>query len=699
MSEGRKSIAWSHVVDNKDGTFQCNYCAASLAHKGATKVRDHLLACKMLHDEAVRVALRLEIAEGKRTAAAGAPGPATPQAKRSQTLEEATYQQRASEVQLQFTLFLAAAGAPISYVENEEVIKFARMCVDLGRDFPAAVEVPLIPSRHIATYRLLPKVHATVVEPERQAHAEAAARTGFTFSSDGFTDIQGNKLFNNVQSDALGSIFSCVTTHPLEASTAEVICQDFQNALGVMPGGVRDCIVICADGAAVNTAAVSKLKEDPKYKHIAHIVCTSHSSDLALDDFGKIPVFKDMLNAAYPLIRLFSNRGLAHGVFRLVSPKRKLISYNDTRFGTHIMAMQRLYELRAELRKTVENDIFIAWASKQRDKADISSMVALITSNEQFWRTLKAFGDVTDPVFTLLRRADSAEPGSICDIFPLAAKVTYDIANINLDGLAVPAADVRKELLNSWEARRAVMIKDIHCAAYAMSPSYMLAAHYDKFPPYLKISDRRFLVDNTRRYLQLTYFHDNFAEADTVADALASLSTSQGNFEVEQNLLKQLRVHAASPQKFWLQYGSTCIPLNDVASRVCTQISSSSATERIWSHYDFILNKRRNRLSPRRAEMLVQIFAVCATRRARKRAAARAKAALDSGVPAWPQLFCEAEDDDIEGEADEESVALKIAREAASDIATAAAAAAATASSAAADAAAAAAATAISLDD
>ena len=37
-------------------------------------------------------------------------------------------------------------------------------------------------------------------------------------------------------------------------------------------------------------------------------------------------------------------------------------------------------------------------------------------------------------------------------------------------------------------------------------------------------------------------------------------------------------------------------------------VSSSGATERVWSTYDFIHNKKRNRLAPQRANDLVYVF-------------------------------------------------------------------------------------------
>jgi len=72
-------------TDNKDGTFDCNYCNTKFAHKHGAKVREHLVMCKSLSDEDVKTALCHEATSGKGSAVAATP----PAAKRSQTIEQA----------------------------------------------------------------------------------------------------------------------------------------------------------------------------------------------------------------------------------------------------------------------------------------------------------------------------------------------------------------------------------------------------------------------------------------------------------------------------------------------------------------------------------------------------------------------------------------------------------------------------------
>jgi len=60
--------------------------------------------------------------------------------------------------------------------------------------------------------------------------------------------------------------------------------------------------------------------------------------------------------------------------------------------------------------------------------------------------------------------------------------------------------------------------------------------------------------------------------------------------------------------KWWVEFGSECPELQSVAQKVLSQISCASVCERNWSTYDFIHNKKRNRLRPNRANDLVEVF-------------------------------------------------------------------------------------------
>jgi hypothetical protein len=79
-----------------------------------------------------------------------------------------------------------------------------------------------------------------------------------------------------------------------------------------------------------------------------------------------------------------------------------------------------------------------------------------------------------------------------------------------------------------------------------------------------------------------------------------------------KGLMCQSSILAAAkrlPGHLWRStYGASYPTLQKVAVRVLSQVSSACACERNWSNYDFIHNRKRNRLQPERADDIVYVF-------------------------------------------------------------------------------------------
>ena len=72
----------------------------------------------------------------------------------------------------------------------------------------------------------------------------------------------------------------------------------------------------------------------------------------------------------------------------------------------------------------------------------------------------------------------------------------------------------------------------------------------------------------------------------------------------------QRNIMDSTPSAWWKSIGTEKFPiLYNLAIRVYSIPTSSAASERIWSTYDFVHSKRRNRLGAKKSSDLVYVYA------------------------------------------------------------------------------------------
>ena len=95
--------------------------------------------------------------------------------------------------------------------------------------------------------------------------------------------------------------------------------------------------------------------------------------------------------------------------------------------------------------------------------------------------------------------------------------------------------------------------------------------------------------------------------------------------------------------KWWFEFAKAAPELRYFTTRVLNINIASSPIERVWSIYDFIHSQKRNKLTKKRAQMLVRIFTNRALRRKMRRLAT--KNATDPAIP-WAWFPMEEEEED-----------------------------------------------------
>jgi hypothetical protein len=414
-------------------------------------------------------------------------------------------------------------------------------------------------------------------------------------------------------------------------NTGAFIAQFFAENMARLPGGIEACAVVCTDSAA-NCKSAGGILVD-RYPWLSWIPCTAHIVDLYLEDVAKIDPFADAIAGGRLIINFVRNHGKSKSLLSKLTPL-KLVLFNDTRFATHCLAMDRLLEVRVALQGLVVSQEWVDWLQTPgtTNYREAASVVKAYVLADDFWTTLAMFKDICSPAIKLMREADGAKPGSICKIYQRAADVERGIEMVpNL------AAESKAVLQDMWLRRWEQLHSPLHAAAYVLDPEFafneadlpdQMAAPEDELKLGLLISLRK-------------VFHN---EPEKVATALAQHSA----FLRGVGYLGQAEVRDAAkqmpPHIFWEHHGYALPELRVAAMRICAQISSSCVCERTFSNYDYVHNKRRNRLGVARAQKLVKVFGCLRTEQA-----AKAASFADGGIP-WRWEMKNVDEDADDGE-------------------------------------------------
>ncbi|DBB04928.1 TPA: hypothetical protein ACH3X3_15287 [Trebouxia sp. C0006] len=105
------------------------------------------------------------------------------------------------------------------------------------------------------------------------------------------------------------------------------------------------------------------------------------------------------------------------------------------------------------------------------------------------------------------------------------------------------------------------------------------------------------MFPNSEDYKAVLSQHTKFTNKEGIYGDADIMSLTQDDSE-----------HAIPTYQFWSEHGHEKPLLAKVAKRVTSMTSSAGACERNWSSFGFIHFKKRNKLSPERANDLVFVF-------------------------------------------------------------------------------------------
>jgi hypothetical protein len=183
--------------------------------------------------------------------------------------------------------------------------------------------------------------------------------------------------------------------------------------------GPKNVVQIITDNAANCKGA--DLIVQQKYDNIFWTPCVVHTLNIALKNIyaAKLPRTKEeeivfvelhwiqLINQDASMIKNYiMNHAMRFSMFNEFS-KLKLLAVAETRFASVVVMLKRFFMVKRALQSMVISD---AWESYKNDNSGLAKHVRGKILCNQWWENVSYIVDFTEPIYAMLRLADTDKP-------------------------------------------------------------------------------------------------------------------------------------------------------------------------------------------------------------------------------------------------------------------------------------------------
>lgn len=539
---------------------------------------------------------------------------------RQSTLFEANALSVRTSAHMAVSRFFAACGVPYNVADSVYFKDMLKAVATVGGTYQP-------PHRNTLRTTLLEK-ERDVVDKALKPVRDCIRKLGCTLTSDGWSDRRSRPLLNFLAVCPEGEMFIEAIDTSNETKTAAYIEKQMSAVIDRHEIAVEDIVHIVTDSAS-NCRAAGLLLEE-KYRHLLWTPCTTHQLDLLSESLGKLNWMSDTIKNGRAIVNFITGRQKSLSLYRLKSSragdsaKKELLKPGETRFASSFIMMQRLQEVKDVLRQTVVDEQWRDWLDGKVYEEEGERVADLILSS-QFWKSVEEVLLVSEPVVSFLRMTDGRAP--------IVGKVYYKWFSLieKFEQMNTLTANKRECIVTAAKGRWEKAHTIIHSVGYCLDPEYRSHDQYSNGE----------VKKNFKLYLKKCY-----PDAKMLADAEAQYREYKSSVGDWTSPTAVMNASSMPGHLWWEEYCSDLPLIQRPAMRVLAQCSSSSSCERVWSTFEFVHSKKRNRLTSKRLNDLV--FVHYNLRLLQQRTNQSTK---DAFVP-WDEEESEPEDDSSESESE-----------------------------------------------
>ncbi|CAI7861400.1 unnamed protein product [Closterium sp. NIES-53] len=295
-------------------------------------------------------------------------------------------------------------------------------------------------------------------------------RTGVTVTSDMMTDKNGRPQANVFLVNDSGAVFKDSVDCRMETKTGGYVA----SILGpvVEEVGPENVVAFCTDGGSNYAVACNQFIAE--WPHIQHVPCGTHVLDLFMEDVGKMPWAKNVVDPAGDISSFVRNHHWTRGYLwkpEMVGARMlQALKPAGTRFGSQYIVVSRLCELRQSLAQMVVSDVWKGWAVGERKKP--AEKFAVQVLDAAWWKTAEFFCKLMKLPFFAMRKTDADAKGMMGRMYDTMLQLTEDVGTVvEEDEEQFSYSDkvhIRRLLKNRWDGSLAC---PMHVAGRILNPA------------------------------------------------------------------------------------------------------------------------------------------------------------------------------------------------------------------------------------
>ena len=485
---------------------------------------------------------------------------------------------------------------------------------------------------------------------KRDEDCAVSDKYGMTYTQDGWESCDHLPLINSAYILANdGGVYIRSVDTSGQTKNAEYIAALMIEDIYSL--GCTRVILVTTDTCSTMRKAWSLVQDE--FPWISIGPCQTHCPSLLLTDVGKFPEVTQLVREEGVVVGWFSLHQKPLAILRskvreaFNGRSKELKKAGATRMGTNTFVGQRLQELKSCLQQTVvdaeyvkENfkdlpdDVELGNCEKVSREHKGGTAKKLVLDDEEggFWGRLRSHVSLTMPICKYLRRHDSSAPA--------AGKVYHGWFEMG-EHLKQSDVSYSSKASDKFDERWAYSHSPFWAAAYCLDPefiSHAQASNEEVMEGFIETLEKvaillkvRQLQKEDGRFTQQWAVRAKAISADPFAqkqwtdypdypDAkdpdvkkfCASASAQLTIYRNRKGMFARDWVMETAKEMpaylWWDQNGATVPELQCVARMVLAQPASASICERINSEFEFVKDRRRNRLAHSKANKLVGLF-------------------------------------------------------------------------------------------